>query len=83
MAIELLEADCEIGFGLVDVAAAECSAGHPEGAMRALDDAETVILDIHRRLLRLTEAQRAPFGPLVGELRREITEARHNVPPIH
>jgi hypothetical protein len=80
MAVELVEADCEIGFGLVDVAEAKAQSGDPENATRALDDADRVILDIEERLNRLPERNRTPFGPLLGELRRQIRRARGHVP---
>lgn len=80
VAIELVEADCEIGFGLVDIAEMESNSGDRELARRALEDADKVVLDIERRLARLTERNRAPFEPLVGELRRQISLARSHVP---
>jgi len=80
MAIELVEADCEIGFGLVDIAEMESDSGERELAARALDDADRVILDIEQRLIRLAERNRTPFGPLVSELRRQIKRARSHVP---
>jgi hypothetical protein len=80
MAVELVEADCEIGFGLVDVAEAGSKSGDRERATRALDDADRVILDIEERLNRLSERNRTPFGPLVGELRRQVRRARQHVP---
>lgn len=80
MAIELVEADCEIGFSLVDVAEMESDSGDRELAVRALDDADKVVLDIEQRLVRLAERNRTPFGPLVCELRRQIKQARSHVP---
>lgn len=80
MAIELVEADCEIGFGLVDIAEMESDFGERELAVRALEDADKVVLDIEQRLVRLAERNRTPFGPLVGELRRQISRARSHVP---
>lgn len=80
MSIELVEADCEIGFGLVDIAEMESHSGHHEIAVRALDDADKVILDIEQRLVRLAERNRTPFEPLVCELRRQIQQARSHVP---
>ena len=80
MAIELVEADCEIVFGLVDIAELESSSGDRKLAVRALDDADNVVLDIEERLVRLAERNRAPFEPLVSELRRQITQARSHIP---
>ncbi len=73
--IQLIEADVEIGFGLVDEAKAFHSSGQPEFSLRALQDAEDVVLDIQRRLHRLGEAESIPFHPLVAELRNEIAQA--------
>ncbi len=81
MAVDFVEADCEIGFGLVDLAEAGCEAGDRENAMRALEDADRIILDIEQRLNRLRQDRRVPFGPLLGELRREIEIARTHLPP--
>ncbi len=80
VAIELVEADCEIGFGLVDIAEMESHSGDRALATRALDDADQVMLDIEQRLVRLAERNRTPFGPLVCELRRQIKQARSHVP---
>lgn len=70
--IQLIEADVEIGFGLVDEAKAYRASGHPEFCSRVLQDAEDVVLDIQHRLLRLGESESIPFQPLVTELRNEI-----------
>jgi tRNA1(Val) A37 N6-methylase TrmN6 len=80
MAIEFVEADCEIAFGLVDIAEMGSGAGDRALAVRALDDADQVILDIEQRLVRLAERNRTPFEPLVCELRRQIRQARTHVP---
>ena len=72
--IELVEADFEIAFSLVDLAE-----GGRSLATRAIDDAETVFRDIEARLQRMDPLESQPFTPLVGELRREIDLARlHN-----
>lgn len=79
--VEFVEADVEMGFNLVDMAEAECGRGNPVLASRVLEDAEDVFDDIQRRLQRLDAGNQGCFGPLVGELRREIDLAKsHNLP---
>lgn len=70
--IQLIEADVEIGFGLVDQAKAFGGSGQAEFSSRALHDAEDVLEDIERRLQRLGKSGSGPFHPLVSELRSEI-----------
>jgi hypothetical protein len=73
--IQLIEADVEIGFGLVDEANAFRASGNPEFRWRALQDVQEVIADIERRLERLGACESVPFHPLVTELRREVAAA--------
>jgi len=74
--IELIEADFEIAFNLIDM----CHAGYVRGdrasASRALHDAEDVFQDIEQRLAIIGSVKSHPFDPLVGELKREIALAR-------
>ena len=49
--------------------------GNIEFARRALENAENVLTDIDERLAQLEVDQRAPFGPLVKELRKSILAA--------
>ena len=70
--IQLIEADVDIGFGLVDAARAYRYSGQPEFRSRALQDAAEVVADIERRLGRLTDREAGPFLPLLSELRSEI-----------
>lgn len=70
--VELIEADVEIGFALVDEAKAYRASGQPEFSWRALRDAEDIVADIERRLQRLGDSESGPFHPLVTELRNEI-----------
>lgn len=72
MAIQLVEADVEIGFALVDQAKDYRASAQPE-FMRALQAAGAVVADIERRLQRLGDSESGPFHPLVTELRKEIT----------
>ncbi len=73
--VELIEADVEIGFGLVDSALGELHAGNLPFAQRALQDAEKVLIDIGQRLQELDAQHSRPFGPLVDELRRAVHAA--------
>lgn len=78
---ELIEADVDIGFSLVDTAETESVRGNSAVATRALQDAEMVFADIERRLLRLEGATEGEaFQSLVGELRRQIDLAKSHIP---
>jgi len=74
---EMIEADFEIAFNLIDLA----QTGQSDGAWgaRAVGDAEDVLLDIERRLEVLENRDRLPFDPLLGELKRQIAAARCRV----
>jgi hypothetical protein len=74
--VEFVEADVEIGFNLVDLARQESSGGDSSFVARILADAGAVLTDIDQRLCHLGNSDRAAFGPLVAELRREIELAR-------
>jgi hypothetical protein len=79
IATELVEADVEMAFNLVDMAEAESGAGDPALASHVIESAEQVLGDIEQRLARLEADARLPFTALVSELRREIDLARqHN-----
>ena len=73
---QLVEADIEIGFNLVDMAETECDAGNSFAARRVLEDADCVLKDIEQRLQRLGLGERGSFEPLVREVRREIDLAK-------
>lgn len=70
--IQLIEADVEIGFGLVDEAKAYRASGQHDFSLRAIHDAEDIVADIEQRVGGLGHSESAPFGPLVTELRNEI-----------
>lgn len=70
--VELIEADVDIGFALVDEAKAYLATGQPKATSRALHDAVDIVADIELRLQRLGSPESAPFHPLVAELRNEI-----------
>ena len=72
MMVQLVEADVEIGFGLVDEAKAYRARGQVEFGTRALKEAEGIVVDIEQRLQRLGDAEAGPFHALVAELRNEI-----------
>jgi hypothetical protein len=67
---ELVEADFEIGFSLVDLAAES-----PVQSARLISDAEDVYRDILARLKALPPAEGESFEPLVVEFRRAIDQA--------
>lgn len=73
--VELIEADVDIAFGLVDDALDEFRGGNVEFARAALENAQKVLTDIDGRLAQLEVDQRVPFGPLVEELRKSILAA--------
>lgn len=70
--VQLIEADVDIGFGLVDQAKAYRLQGNTQFSSRALEEANAVVADIERRLERLGQDEGAPFRALVEELRTEI-----------
>ena len=74
--VELVEADLEAGFRLVDIVETEAGFGSRLRAVRALQDAEDVFSDIQQRLGHLEAPEKIPFEAIVGELRRAIDLAR-------
>jgi hypothetical protein len=74
--IDLIEADVDIGFALVDQAKASHASGQPEYSWRALQEATDIVADIERRLEQLGDSESRPFQPLVAELRKEIAAVR-------
>lgn len=73
---DLIEADVEQGFGLVDLAEAATLSGEIPGSARILDEAIQIVADIEDRVSRLNLTERFPFLPLLTELRRGIEVAR-------
>jgi hypothetical protein len=76
--IQLIEADVESGFGLVDDAIAHRMQGNGQFSARALQEAEAIVADIEQRLRKLAADEAAPFAPLLQELRSQIASARQN-----
>ena len=76
---ELIEADFEIAFTLIDMSLAEFDHGHHESASRALHDAGDVLTDIERRLKLIGTYDQQSFEPLVGELKRALSLAQGQV----
>lgn len=70
--IQLIEADVDIGFGLVDEVRSYRASGQPEFSLRALQNAADILADIDTRLHQLGDSQSGPFLLLVAELRNEI-----------
>jgi hypothetical protein len=67
IAVELVEADLEIGFNLTGLAESDLA-----DSIRILSDAEDVYQDILARVAKLDPRDRENLAPLVGELRRAI-----------
>ncbi len=74
--IQLIEADVDIGFGLVDEVRQYRLTGQREFSARALQDATNIVADIEQRLQQLDVADILPFLPLVDELRHQIAKVR-------
>ena len=70
--LQWIEADVEIGFGLIDDARAYQASGQSEFSSRALRDAAAVVADIETRTKQLAVCAAQPFLPLLAELRYEI-----------
>lgn len=70
--IDLIEADVDIGFGLVDEAKGYRASGQNEFSLRALDEAGAILADIEQRIQQLGESESTSFLLLVAELRKEI-----------
>ena len=70
--IQFLEADVDIGFGLVDEAKAYRASGQTEFSARAMQEAAQILVGIERQLQDLNDADSVPFLLLLVELRREI-----------
>lgn len=76
VSVDLIEADVDIGFSLVDMADAERRIDDFTAASRALQEAENVYSDIKVRMTKLEPAQIVGLEQLVAELRRAIDSAR-------
>jgi hypothetical protein len=73
--VELVEADVEIVFNLLDMAEAAIGLGDIGTARDVLKEAERVFSDIGLRLKQLGALETLPFLPLVEELRRALDKA--------
>ena len=76
--VQLIEADVESGFGLIDEAIAYSVEGNSQFSSRALQEAEAIVADIEQRLEQLGDSEAVPFLPLVAELRKQIAAAGKN-----
>jgi hypothetical protein len=74
--IQLIEADVDIGFGLVDEVRSYRASGQPDFSVRALQNAAEIVADIETRLHQLGDAESGPFLALVAELRNEIAAVK-------
>jgi hypothetical protein len=71
--VELIEADLEIGFNLMDLAGC-----NPADSSRLVADAEEVFRDLLARVKKLEPSEGSNFLPLITELRRAIDLAAPN-----
>jgi hypothetical protein len=71
-AVQLIEADVEAGFALVDEARAFSASGQSHFTSRIRQDAEEIVADVERRLEKLGDSESRPFQPLIAHLRNEI-----------
>jgi len=71
--IQLVEADIETGFALVDEAKGYFASDQKQAASLVLQEAAKILVDVEQRLLRLGDSE--PFQPLITELRDEIAAA--------
>jgi hypothetical protein len=76
---ELIEADVEQVFSLVDMSEERAALGNHESGTQILQAAERVLANIEQRLLTLSSPDASPFLPLLGELRRAIENARSHI----
>jgi len=74
--VDLVEADVDMAFSLVDDARAAYHQGNVAFACAALEDASKVMIDIEQRLATLDARRRGPFGPLLEELRKSLHAAQ-------
>ena len=78
--VQLIEADVESGFGLIDEAKAHCIQGDGQFSSRVLQEAEKIVTDIEQRLAQLGDSEAVPFFPLVAELREQIAAVARERP---
>ena len=76
---ELIEADIEQVFSLVDMAEEQAVLGNFQSGAQILQAAEKVFADIEQRISPLSSDDASPFLPLLAELRRAIENARSHI----
>jgi hypothetical protein len=76
---ELIEADFESAFSLVDMVHEFTEEGDLASTARALHEADDILLDIERRLQLIKSPDQQSFDGLMGELRRAIALAKSRV----
>ncbi len=76
---ELIEADIEQVFSLVDMAEEQAVLRNFQSGTQILQAAEKVFADIEQRMRPLGSDDASPFLPLLAELRRAIENARSHV----
>jgi hypothetical protein len=73
--VDLIEADVDSAFGLIDDAREEFQEGNVAFMRRALEEVARVLADIESRLSQLDAKDSAPFGLLLEELRKSYQAA--------
>ena len=76
---ELIEADFEIAFNLIDLSQVELECEDRPAATRVLADAGDIFRDIERRLILIGDGKSLPFRPLVEELKRQLNLAESHM----
>jgi hypothetical protein len=76
---ELIEADFEIAFNLIDLSQVEVERGDRPSASRVLQDADDIFRDIERRLTLIGDVKSQPFLSLVEELKRQMARAESEI----
>ena len=74
--LELIEANVDMAFSLVDDARTQCHEGNAEVAHAVLEDANKVVRNIEDRLWKFDAPHSAPSGAFVEKLRKEIGAAQ-------
>ncbi len=76
VAIQLIEADVDIGFALLDEARTFRAYGQPALCAHVLGEAADIVADIQRRLQELECSEAGAFRSLVVELQNAIAQAQ-------
>jgi hypothetical protein len=76
---DLVEADVDMGFALVDQARSYLASGRLEVSVQLLQEIAKVLADIEQRLAQLGDSESGPFQLLVAELRNELAAVEREI----